>query len=384
MLIQNGILSILPISYRIIILFNLGVFYFYLLILICCYFLRIQNVMRLLNLQDIFVNLSSINHANPYDGSVSFNLKMGKFLKSLTVINLISYGTFVVLQLFLLNGKSSASNLIELIPLFTIMANLYFVFASEKFKSIFKTIFKGSISIGGQRFCDLLISDSLTSYSKVLLDFSLYMYSIFGSSLYDMNELLYGSADLIVLCLPQLIRLSQCWQEFKDSKKVHKQSFYNCCKYASNIAPLVMIFFSRIFSADIHEKYRLEYIAKLATLINSLYTFYWDIFIDWDIMKLMDTSVNEAYVFFLQFSVVFDFGLRFFWLLKFIFTSSKYFYYFHDTDPNLVLFIMELLEVTRRFFWCIHRINNESLKNLHIDDNRIEMNKIGGSSAVIE
>ncbi|KAI9140971.1 EXS family-domain-containing protein [Paraphysoderma sedebokerense] len=119
----------------------------------------------------------------------------------------------------------------------------------------------------------------------------------------------------------------------------------------------------------------------LFALFNTLYSFYWDIFIDWNLgyksnryipltesdYPIRSTSYNTRHQsqFFFPFlrptlkfhfawyylSIILDFLFRFTWSIK----LSSHLYMDHEA----VVFVIEILEIIRRWMWCFLRIERE-------------------------
>lgn len=104
-------------------------------------------------------------------------------------------------------------------------------------------------------------------------------------------------------------------------------------------------------------------------LINSFYSFYWDVAKDWDLTLFSDllnrrTSSTE-YAFGLRRHrfihtpqiyytvIVIDFMLRCTWSFK----LSPHLDHFNDLEGGI--FLMELLEVFRRWIWVFFRVETE-------------------------
>ncbi|GMM37746.1 Erd1 protein [Saccharomycopsis crataegensis] len=359
---------VLPLGYRLNILFNLGLVYYYCLISICHHRYG-MNIIKILHLQHEYGNINTLL------GSTR------KFTKSVTVINLAS------LIVYNLLGKLMGEYLfiLQVLPVITLIFNFYIILVSGegRLMSIFQRVLLGRIDTKSLRINDLLMSDSITSYSKIILDLANYLnYIIYYGSRDDdddwkkLDQNRFG-VDLIILGLPQLIRLSQCWFEWNHSNRRNRQPFLNFIKYSTNVAPLVMIFITRSYTARESSAPGgggggdpILMLEKLLILVNSMYTFFWDVMIDWNFTSVKQAKRND-WVF--DASIVFDCSLRFLWLWKFIFTSAGFFYYFHDSDPGMTLFVMQFLEVTRRFVWCIHRLNTEAMRD---SITSIEMTKV--------
>jgi EXS family len=103
----------------------------------------------------------------------------------------------------------------------------------------------------------------------------------------------------------------------------------------------------------------------LAVFINSTYSFYWDIAKDWDLSLFSKHRNDPEHPFGLRkhryfqakelyyFAIVLDLLLRFTWSLK----LSPHLDHFNDLEGGI--FVIELLEVFRRWVWIFFRVETE-------------------------
>jgi hypothetical protein len=106
----------------------------------------------------------------------------------------------------------------------------------------------------------------------------------------------------------------------------------------------------------------------LFVLINSVYSFYWDVAKDWDLTLFSSQRSNPEHPFGLRkeryfeskelyyFAIGVDLLLRFTWSMK----LSPHLDRFDDMEGGI--FLMELLEVFRRWVWVFFRVETESGK----------------------
>jgi EXS family len=100
-------------------------------------------------------------------------------------------------------------------------------------------------------------------------------------------------------------------------------------------------------------------------LINSIYSFYWDVAQDWDLSLFSSTRDDPEYPFGLRrhrflhakeiyyFAIALDLLLRFTWTIKLSHRLDR----FNDMEGGI--FIMEVLEVFRRWIWIFLRVETE-------------------------
>jgi hypothetical protein len=258
------------------------------------------------------------------------------------------------------------------------------------------------VSVGGiaqthdGKFGDILLADVLTSYAKVIADLfvSLCMYVQHNGSATARPDRGCGGQYLvpIIIAVPSMIRLRQCVTEYlrvrsASSSSSGYQHLANALKYFSAFPVILLSALQRNLSVG-HAQVGLSeatvYRAWLvAVFINSFYSFYWDVAKDWDLglfsylapsssvapsssrprshssasfhsaptilrHKLMFQSRGLYY-----FAIFVDFLLRFAWSLK----LSPHLDHFADFESGI--FILELLEVARRWMWIFLRVETE-------------------------
>eukprot|EP00834_Sanchytrium_tribonematis_P001573 NODE_39_length_35218_cov_0.479655.p36 type:complete len:118 gc:universal NODE_39_length_35218_cov_0.479655:23933-24286(+) len=90
-------------------------------------------------------------------------------------------------------------------------------------------------------------------------------------------------------------------------------------------------------------------------IVNSIFTFFWDIKYDWGLLEKDHAFIRRQQIFpkYCYWIAVFiDFVIRFFWLLSFLFTQWNLW------DAN-ISFAFECLELFRRWMWVFLRIEKE-------------------------
>lgn len=270
------------------------------------------------------------------------------------------------------------------------------------------------ISIGGLapsnagKFGDILLADVLTSYAKIIADLFVSLCMFFsgpdGSATARPDRGCGGQYLVpIIIAIPSLIRLRQCLIEYVRVRNHNiknggmsaqtgwgGQHLANALKYASAFPVIILSALQRNLSLD-HEDigvteatlYRLW---LAAVFINSVYSFYWDVAKDWDLhlftavhQSLTGTSLAlhphshahpQATPFGLRERLVFsrpaiyysaialDLLLRFTWSLK----LSPHLDHFADFESGI--FVMEALEVGRRWMWIFLRVETEWVRGL--------------------
>ncbi|KAK7737458.1 protein-ER retention protein [Cytospora paraplurivora] len=259
------------------------------------------------------------------------------------------------------------------------------------------------VSLGGLaqasdgKFGDILLADVLTSYAKVMGDLYVCICMMFfrggAGSATDRPDRGCGGRYLVplIMALPYLIRLRQCLIEFvrvraapyRESAGWGGQHLANATKYATSFPVIILSAMQRNLPAEGAEasKAALYRAWVLACLVNSLYSFYWDVTKDWDLTLLSPrrerNSPEHAFglrrrllvggpaLYYLV--IVVDLMLRCTWSLK----LSPHLD--HLTDFESSIFLIEFLEVFRRWVWIFFRVETEWLRNnshvgVEIDD----------------
>ncbi|ODV87133.1 hypothetical protein CANARDRAFT_194320 [[Candida] arabinofermentans NRRL YB-2248] len=363
----------LPLPYRILLLVNFGIWLWYVNLKTCYRF----NIDTLLVLK---LNSPELTNAKLV-GSVR------SACSRVTLVNGLNYAIYLILI-----SNDYYFKLMDLLPLggliFTIIA-LSEKSSPEKkrFTSTVFRILRGNIDIN-IRNNDILLSDTLTSYSKVLIDFLVYISAlILGyqtlpspqdlSLELSKDHLKLYNLDLVLSSYPALIRLKQCIYEFEQSRRRNKQHLFNAIKYSTSFLPILANLLIR--GGFIHGL-SLWY---LAVFINSTYSFFWDIKFDWN-FELFTKFLNNDGVknvpilrqklifnkFFYYVAILVDLQLRYIWVYRLMYPQLL-----ERADHGVAAFVgsslfinefgnfvLEVLEILRRWVWVFIKIETEYIK----------------------
>ncbi|KAH7862919.1 hypothetical protein Vadar_011118 [Vaccinium darrowii] len=136
-------------------------------------------------------------------------------------------------------------------------------------------------------FADFFLADILTSMSKVLSDLERSVCRMVHQQVATIAwfeaDSVCGSHSVaipVVLVLPYIFRLFQCLRQYKDSGE--KTTLFNALKYSTAIP---VIFLSALKYHVFPDRWTNIYrpLWLLSSVLNSLYSFYWDITRDWDL-----------------------------------------------------------------------------------------------------
>lgn len=197
----------------------------------------------------------------------------------------------------------------------------------------------------------ILLSDTLTSFAKPLIDFTLFSSLIFREP--------FTHFDLFVALFPVLVRLLQCLREYR---LLHDTTLLcNALKYSCNLPILFCTWKSRVYEGSINKE-RLYHIQRWFMLFNSSYTLFWDIRMDWSLDSLTSLRSRSKSAVTLKkkmyhSAIVIDFLLRFWWLWVYIFQNLK----LAAANSDYILFQGEIqyFEVIRRGIWVIFKLDAE-------------------------
>ncbi|KAK3485132.1 EXS family-domain-containing protein [Neurospora crassa] len=214
------------------------------------------------------------------------------------------------------------------------------------------------VSVGGLaeakdgKFGDILLADVLTSYAKVLGDLFICLCMFFtrNGSATDRPDRSCGGTYLVplLLTIPSAIRLRQC-----------------------------LIEYLRVRNSPFKDLYRAWIVA---CLLNSLYSFYWDVAKDWDLTLFAGAQernspdhpfglrrrllIHKPVVYY--FVIALDLALRCTWMIK----LHPHLNTISDFESSI--FLIEFCEVFRRWVWIFFRVETEWIRNtstgLGVDD----------------
>lgn len=251
------------------------------------------------------------------------------------------------------------------------------------------------ISVGGLaeaqdgKFGDILLADALTSYAKVLGDLfiSLCMFLSRKHSSTGMPNRYCGGAFWVpfIISIPSLIRFRQCLIEYFRVQKSNQRTGHigsagwggvhlaNALKYSSAFPVIIL---SALQRSPEPSKYGLSETSLFrlwlaAVVVNSGYSFYWDVARDWDLHLFSSAAQRNSpeYPYGLRRhrwfhakelyygAIVVDAMLRCTWSIK----LSPHLDHFNDLEGGI--FAMEALEVLRRWIWIFFRVECEWVRN---------------------
>ncbi|KAI0958568.1 hypothetical protein AcV7_004358 [Taiwanofungus camphoratus] len=158
-------------------------------------------------------------------------------------------------------------------------------------------------------FTDVVFADVLTSFAKVLGDLWLSTAMLMpGGSLF-VQPVQEGWKRWVLptlMSLPYAVRLRQCLIEYRSSAGGNRQQLFNALKYATSFPVIYLSAAQRIVVRELvaekgevaarepwHGEHALFRLWLLAAVVNSLYSFWWDVTHDWGFDLLLPRSYTS-------------------------------------------------------------------------------------------
>ncbi|XVE66306.1 hypothetical protein DITRI_Ditri08aG0070400 [Diplodiscus trichospermus] len=250
---------------------------------------------------------------------------------------------------------------------FAVLMILIFPFDIFYFSSryyLLRTLWRIVLPLQAITFSDFFLADILTSTAKVFSDMERSVCRMVHRQVATIAwfeaDSVCGSHSIaipLVLVLPYLFRFFQCLRQYRDSGE--KSTLLNALKYSTAVP---VIFLSALKYHVLPDSWTNFYrpLWLLSSVLNSLYSFYWDVTRDWDLSgftRIFKFSKPNLYSHLLHgrtWVYVWVIGsnliLRCTWTYK---LSS------HLRHNYLTVFTIAALEIFRRFQWTFFRVENE-------------------------
>jgi len=236
-------------------------------------------------------------------------------------------------------------------------------FGRARFISTFKRISIGGLAKQDDgKFGDVLLADALTSYAKPLSEVYVTLCMLWhGQHTTGRPDRTCGGTFMVpfIMCVPFLIRFRQC---------VSDHQLANALKYATAFPAILLSAVQRDAEAVGVSHASLHRMWMLAVLTNSLYSFYWDVARDWDLTLFSGSRHDPEHPYglrrirllgsptFYYIVIVLDLLLRCSWSIK----LSVHLEHFNDVEGGI--FVLEILEIFRRWMWAFFRVEAEFLR----------------------
>uniref|UniRef100_A0A7S1IAN5 EXS domain-containing protein n=1 Tax=Eutreptiella gymnastica TaxID=73025 RepID=A0A7S1IAN5_9EUGL len=211
----------------------------------------------------------------------------------------------------------------------------------------------------GVAFVHVILADLLTSYSKVFADMYGTVCVISNSTDRHFHASILQACrndpiGPIVASLPSWLRLFQCLKAYStDGERRH---LLNALKYSTAFP---VLFFSYLKQGPSAEAWgpQLSQLWLLSVFVNSLYSFYWDIYYDWGLGSISSSNLllRDRLVFpkrwWYYATMVTDLLLRFTWSLQ----LSPHWWFIGSVGREFKMFVLEAVEIFRRCMWIFFR-----------------------------
>lgn len=229
---------------------------------------------------------------------------------------------------------------------------------------LLRTLWRIVLPLQAISFSDFFLADILTSMAKVFSDLERSVCRMVHRQVATIAwfeaDSVCGSHSIaipLVLVLPYLFRLFQCLRQYKDTRE--KTTLFNALKYSTAVP---VIFLSALKYHVLPDSWTDFYrpLWLLSSVLNSLYSFYWDITRDWDLSCFTRIfKFNRPHLC----SYLF-YGRR--WIYVWVIGSNlilrctwTYKLSAHLRHNYLTVFAITVLEMLRRFQWAFFRVENE-------------------------
>ncbi|KAJ6371907.1 hypothetical protein OIU77_002263 [Salix suchowensis] len=251
---------------------------------------------------------------------------------------------------------------------------------------LLRTLWRIVFPLQAITFADFFVADILTSMSKVFSDVERSVCRMVHRQVATIAwfeaDSVCGSHSIgipVALVLPYIFRLFQCLRQYKDTKE--KTTLLNALKYSTAVP---VIFLSALKYHVLLDRWTSFYrpLWLLSGVINSLYSFYWDVTRDWDlssfsrIFKSNKPSLCSHLLYGRQWVLFWVVGSNFILRLAWTYKLSA-----HLRHNYLTVFTITALEMFRRFQWVFFRVENEwnkmsSKPNLQVSEISSEEDKL--------
>ncbi|KAF9114965.1 hypothetical protein BGX27_009293 [Mortierella sp. AM989] len=211
-------------------------------------------------------------------------------------------------------------------------------------------------------FRDFFLADEMNSlsYSIEQFEFAICAYSQQWSDLARTCSTSQMWITPFLTALPAWFRFLQCLRRYRDTLEWFPH-LVNAGKYSASLATIFVYFSYRHYGGNY-----LKVIYISIASLTSIYTFTWDVYMDWGLFRFgkhggganghpflrQELVYSEIWVYYM--AIILDFIGRFSWVVRLI-----------PMNVNVMVlsFTLALLEVLRRWQWNFFRLENEHLNN---------------------
>ncbi|XP_034702276.1 SPX and EXS domain-containing protein 1-like isoform X2 [Vitis riparia] len=229
---------------------------------------------------------------------------------------------------------------------------------------LLKTLWRIVLPLQAITFSDFFLADILTSMAKVFSDLERSVCRMLHRQVATIAwfeaDSVCGSHSVaipLVLVLPYLFRFFQCLRQYKDTGE--KTTLLNALKYSTAVP---VIFLSALKYHVFPDRWTSIYrpLWLLSSVLNSLYSFYWDVTRDWDLSAF--TRIFKFSKASLLSNLLYGRRWVYFWVIGsnlVLRCTWTYKLSAHLRHNYLTVFTITALEIFRRFQWVFFRVENE-------------------------
>ncbi|XP_022157429.1 SPX and EXS domain-containing protein 1-like [Momordica charantia] len=229
---------------------------------------------------------------------------------------------------------------------------------------LLRTLWRIVLPLQAITFADFFLADIMTSMSKVFSDLERSVCRMIHRQVATIAwfeaDSVCGSHSVaipVVLVFPYLFRLFQCLRQYKDTGE--RTTLLNALKYSTAVP---VIFLSALKYHVFPDRWTSFYrpLWLLSSVLNSSYSFYWDVKRDWDLSTFTRIFKFNRPHFFSH--LLYGQKWVYIWVLGsnlILRCTWTYKLSAHLRHNYLTVFTITALEIFRRFQWIFFRVENE-------------------------
>ncbi|KAB2095145.1 hypothetical protein ERO13_A01G013400v2 [Gossypium hirsutum] len=308
---------------------------------------------------------SNINYAKIFDLDQN-HLTHREIWKCATWMTIVVPTSMTAYLYLYSNGEVSLAASQPVLLYFAVVMLLIFPFDIFYFSSryyLLRALWRIVLPFQAITFPDFFLADILTSMAKVFSDIER---SVCRMVHRQVATIAWFEADSVcgshsvaiplVLVLPYLFRFFQCLRQYRDIGE--RSALLNALKYSTAVP---VIFLSALKYHVLPESWTNFYrpLWLLSSVLNSLYSFYWDVARDWDFSFARMFKFNKSH---LYSHLLHGRTWVYFWVIGsnlILRCTWTYKLSAHLRNNYLTVFTIAALEIFRRFQWIFFRVENE-------------------------
>ncbi|KAJ3154791.1 Xenotropic and polytropic retrovirus receptor 1 [Geranomyces variabilis] len=224
-------------------------------------------------------------------------------------------------------------------------------------RSAARIVFSGFFPV---QFRDFFITDLLSSMTYMFVSLPV----LVCSAVYDLDNLEahcgFSKSWTVpaITAIPACWRLAQCLRRYHDAPLRHPH-LNNALKYCLSLSVIFLSATAKITESSVARGFWI-----LFAILASCYAYFWDVWFDWGLFQrqnknkyLRKVIVYPKWVY--GTAICTNFVLRLSWV--FLLSPNNWGLF---NDARLLVYLQALMELWRRFIWCIIRMENEHTNNI--------------------